>query len=520
MIGLVAGLGFLILLFVPGPGASGHWPALELRLPVEALILAALAVLPRLGGRRLPFAGRSILALVILLLAIIGLVDAEAPALMGRELDFSADLSHAGSVVALFTGAAGPWQIALAGLAAILAPLMLFTLTMLALSAIDRGVAGSPLRLTLLLAGAVLAGALSGVGPLSDRALAAANKQSGKIIEAWRASHGERDAFLARLGAAPRRDADLARLAGRDVYVIFFESYGAVLLDPPLRASAVPAMENFGASLAAAGFTLKTARIASPTYGGGSWLAHGTVDSGAWLDSELRYELLTSTDRPTWPRLMQQAGYQTMDALPGLKEPLDSAGFWGFERMVGTDQLGYAGPAFGWFGVPDQFSLGAIEKLPRDPARPLFAQIVLVSSHMPFTPVPPYVEDWSDAGRFATRPELAQEMAVPPDWEHLERPYLDSVAYDLRVLADWIPRAVSQDALVILLGDHQPPALIGTASASHDVPVHILSRDPEIVRLLAGPGFTDGAIPTDSAGTMAELLPDFLDRMSSPKGGS
>jgi hypothetical protein len=39
-------------------------------------------------------------------------------------------------------------------------------------------------------------------------------------------------------------------------------------------------------------------------------------------------------------------------------------------------------------------------------------------------------------------------------------PYLESVDYDLTVLADWLPRALGDDG-VIILGDHQPPALIG-----------------------------------------------------------
>lgn len=513
---LAAGLGFLILLFLPGPAASGIWPALQQRLPVEALLLATAVVLPRLFGRSAPAWLRGALALVGLLLAVLGFVDAEAPALMGRDIDLSADLPHAGSAVALFAAAAGSGQIVLAALAGILVPALLLAAAFAALSAVERGAAASRLRIALLLGATALAALVSGSSAVSDRALAAAARQADKTAEAWQAAHGDRAALIAALGPAPRRDADLARLGGRDVYLIFFESYGAVLLDDPaLKARAMPAMAQFGQRLAEAGFMLRSARIASPTYGGGSWLAHGTVDSGAWLNSQLRYGLLTSTDRTSWPRLMAQAGYQTVDAQPGLKVPLESAGFWGFGRMVGTDDLDYHGPNFGWFGLPDQFSLGKIQALTREPGKPLFEQIVLLSSHAPFSPVPPYVEDWADAERFASHPEVTAALA--PDWQHLATPYLDSVSYDLRVLADWIPRAVAGNALVIILGDHQPPALIGASSASHDVPIHILSRDPEIVRLLAGAGYVDGAIPTDLAGRMDALLPRFLDALSSPR---
>src|SRR5271165_3107952 len=151
MMRLAAGLGFLIFLFLPGPPAGGRWPVLEPRLPVEALLLAAAAALPSLAGRSLSATARAALALLTLLLAATGLIQAEAPALMGRDLDFAADLDHVGSVIDLFLAAAGPLQVALAGAVAILAPVLLFTLVMLSFGAIERSVAGSRTRLGLLL---------------------------------------------------------------------------------------------------------------------------------------------------------------------------------------------------------------------------------------------------------------------------------------------------------------------------------------------------------------------------------
>ncbi|HVJ54101.1 MAG TPA: sulfatase-like hydrolase/transferase [Aliidongia sp.] len=514
MVRLLAGLVFLFLLFLPAPPTIGRLPVLDHHIPLEVLIISgALAILP-LAGRRLPRVLRWLLAVLVLLVAILHLVDAEGPPLMGRDLDLAADLRHVTSVFSLFAGAASPWQIIAGIVGGIALPLILIALTAWALGAIevgfaDRRRAGAALVICVL--GLVLARS-----PIvSTNSFAALKHQTRAVMDDWRASHGEHDAFVKALGPAPRTDADLKGLAGNDVYLIFFESYGAVLLDDPtLRATAAPALEQFGTTLAQAGFTLRTARIASPTYGGGSWLAHGTVDSGTWLNSQLRYTLQTTTDRPTWPRLMKQAGYATTDAMPGLKTPLDSAAYWGFDRMIGTDAFGYEGPSFGWFGLPDQFSLGVVEHLPREPQKPRFIQIVLLSSHLPFAPVPPYVEDWSDAGTFASHPEV--KHLAPPDWGNLAEPYGKSVVYDLKTLENWIPRAVQGNGLVIILGDHQPPALIGAASASHDVPIHILSRDGDLVRRLADKGFADGPFPGGSTGTMAELLPRFLDAYSSP----
>ncbi len=516
---LLAGLVILILLLLPSTAGSGRLPALDWRLPIEALIPIALLALVALTGGRLWRPLRWLLALLLLLVALLHIADAEGQPLMGRELDLVADLGHAASIVSLFLAAASLWQILLALLVVILLPLALIGLVAWALGAIEQGLAGRPSRarafLALSVLGLVLLATPAGPSLVSANTVAALEHQGGSMLDNWRVAHGERDAFIRAMGPAPRTDADLKRLAGRDVYLIFIESYGAVVLDDAgLRPQVTPALDRFGDKLAAAGFTLRTARIASPTYGGGSWLAHGTVDSGTWLNSQLRYDLETTTDRPTWPRLMEKAGYETWDAMPGLKQPLDSAGFWGFDRMIGTDAFDYHGPSFGWFGLPDQFSLGAVARMPRDPAKPLFLQMALLSSHLPFVPVPPYVEDWSDAERFATHPEVAHLPS--PDWAHLAGPYAQSIAYDLEALGDWLPRAVKGDGLVILLGDHQPPALIGAASASHDVPIHILSRDASLVRRLADKGFADGPYPSGSAGTMAELLPHFLDAVSSP----
>jgi hypothetical protein len=518
MVRLAVSLGFLILLFLPAPPTSGRWPAFDLRLPIEALVIIGFVAAWALAERPVPRLIRWLLALGVLLTAAIHLIETEGLALMGRDIDLVSDLGHASSVVGLLSATASRFQIVSAAVAGIALPLLLLSVIAWAIGTVEHGLAGRKHAAVAILTATGAALMLAGGLVVSASTVAAVERQSGAAIDNWRASHGERGAFLARLGNPPRSDADLQLLAGRDVYVIFFESYGAVLLDDPaLKARAAPALTQFGASLANAGFTLRSARIASPTYGGGSWLAHGTVDSGTWLNSQLRYDLLASTARPTWPRLMARAGYQTVDAMPGLKEPLASADFWGFEQMVGTDGLDYPGPQFGWFGVPDQYALGTIEHLPRAPERPLFMQIVLVSSHMPFAPVPPYVADWSDAGRFASHPEVATEVETPPDWQNLSAPYLASVAYDLKVLGDWIPRAVKGGALVIILGDHQPPALIGAASASHDVPIHVLSRDPEIVRRVAGEGFTDGAFPIASVGSMSDLLPHFLDAVSTPR---
>ena len=518
---LLAGLIVPFLLFAVTASRVGRWPALDPRVPIELLLLVAVVSLASLAAARWPASLRWLAALLLLPVAIVHLADVEGPAVLGRDLDLAADLDHVPSLVGLFAGAASPWQVAAAALAAVLVPLGLIALIAWSLGAIERGLIGLPwiVRLApLLLVGLALTGPNHFISQGTSASLV---RQGETVADAWRLAHGDRTGFLARLGPPPETGRNLSGLGRRDINLIFFESYGTVLLDDPaLSVRALPALARFQDKLTRAGLAIRSARIASPTYGGGSWLAHGTVDAGTWLANQRLYQLETTTDRPTWPGIMTKAGWQTFDIQPGLKTPLDHAEFWGFDRIVGSDDLNYGGPSFGWFGIPDQYALDRSLALPRDATRPMFAQIVLVSSHIPFHPVPPVVADPADVGRFATHPEVARLVAIPPNWNDLSGPYMDSVEYDLTVLADWLPHALGESGVAIILGDHQPPALIGHASASHDVPIHILSKDATLVRRLADAGFVDGAVPTEEAGTMAGLMDRFLDAAAALPSGA
>lgn len=65
---------------------------------------------------------------------------------------------------------------------------------------------------------------------------------------------------------------------------------------------------------------------------------------------------------------------------------------------------------------------------------------------------------------------------------------------------------------MILIGDHQPPALVSGEGASWDVPVHIISNRTEILDRLIAQGFHSGLDPGSAPlGKMHELLPILLD---------
>lgn len=54
----------------------------------------------------------------------------------------------------------------------------------------------------------------------------------------------------------------------------------------------------------------------APTAGGGSWLAHATLLSGLWIDTEQRHRALLAGERLTLGRAFHRAGWRTVGVMP------------------------------------------------------------------------------------------------------------------------------------------------------------------------------------------------------------
>ena len=514
---------FLSLLFLPEQVRDGNRLGLDPRPELEVLLLLGALGLLALLGRRLPVWARAVVGVVVALAALFHFLVAAVPSFFERDLDLYWDLPHIPDLIGLFLDAAGPVK----GWASLFGVMLLFILVSwfvtLLLGRMERALA-VPGRPTLALGVAVLGLMLLpiqvGGRPLvSDRLSLEVGAHAARTVMAWRIMHGAPGPYAAALASPQPPPGDLVRLKHHDVYLIFFESYGTTVLDDP-RFSAVirPALDEFASAVNDAGYYMLSNRIVSPTFGGGSWLAHGTMASGLKLDFFL-YRLLLSTDRRTLPQYMKAAGYQSLNIMPGIKAPWPEGAYWGFDRTLVAKDMGYEGPPFGWFGIPDQWTLKvALQQIDAHPHAPLFTQIVLLSSHTPFAPVPPYVADWSDVGPYKSisQPEW-DRIYTNPDWWHLEEPYLQSVQYDLKTLAGWLKQLRGQP-LVIILGDHQPPGFVSGSVAPHTVPIHVLSRDEDLVLPFATLGYTAGAIPPPESGAvkgMESFLPDFLRLFSS-----
>ncbi len=303
----------------------------------------------------------------------------------------------------------------------------------------------------------------------------------------------------------------LAALHGRDVYLLFLESLGAVVYDNQQASQALaPKREKLAADIAASGRHVVSAFVRSPTFAGGSDLAHMGLLSGIDLSQPNRHELLLTTDRPTLLSVFRAQGYQTFGLYPAVDWPWPERAFYGFDVYLDRSAIGYRGPSFGFWNVPDQFTVARLEQLhPRTadaPPRLLF--FPTITNHMPFNPVPPYQPDWQ---RLLTEQpfddaDTRHAQAQSANWLDMFPGYVGMVAYMYRWLGDWLQQPEPREAVYVMIGDHQPAANVTGEGAPWDVPVHIVSRDRALLARFESMGFAPGLEPPrEPLGPMHEL---------------
>jgi len=291
------------------------------------------------------------------------------------------------------------------------------------------------------------------------------------------------------------------RLAGRDVLVIFVESYGQTAYRNPLYAPThLARLEQAQTKLAEAGLAMRSAWLTSPVAGGQSWLAHSTLASGLSIDNQARYRAMLASSRASLYHLAQRAGYRTATIMPAITLPWPEARFMGFTDIYEAADLGYRGDAFNWTTMPDQYTLSMVERLLPADGRPDFAMTALLSSHAPWTPVPRLV-DWDAVGDGSIFD--ANQHVGPPGgavWskqELMREQYRLALDHSLAVVFDFAARQAGRDWLLIILGDH-PPAQTVSGIDGQDVPIHIIGS-AAVLSAFDDWHFTPGLIPGEEA---------------------
>lgn len=346
-----------------------------------------------------------------------------------------------------------------------------------------------------------------------------------------RADLADRDTFAGTVAVDPFRNVTggdrLLGLRGKDVALVFVESYGRSALTDPFYAPRVDALLADGTRrLAAAGYTARSGWLTSPTAGGSSWLAHSTLLSGLWINNQERYRELVTGDRLTLNKAFGQAGWRTTAVLPGLTQGWPEQAFYRYDQVYGADQLGYRGPWFSFAPMPDQFTLQAFQNYERGRADrpPLFAEVVLISSHAPWTPLPRMV-GWGELGDGSVfdaqaGENLSTDAIFSRNPGEVRADYRTSVEYSLQSLISYLETYGDDRLVMVFLGDHEPSPVVVGPNAGRDVPVTVVARDPAVLDRIGGWGWSDGLRPAPDAPVwpMDTFRDRFLIAYGSPIG--
>lgn len=513
-----------------------------LRLPLEGFILIAIAaVAPARARRVMVWIAGPLLGLVLIL----KLFDIGFFAAFDRPFDPYQDLRYAGFAIQTLQDSVGhtTGTLIVVGLGALVIGLPV--LMTLALSRVTR-IAAEHRTGTLRTAAALSLGWLLfwafGAQIISETPLASASAASLIVseVDAVRSDIQDHSVFAREISqdrfASTPGDRLLTGLRGKDVLLVFVESYGKVAVQGTSFSPGVDAVLASGERrLAAAGFSARSGWLDSSTFGGISWLAHSTLQSGLWVNTPQRYNQLLASHRLTLTTAFDRAGWRTVDDAPSDDELwAPGKSFYRFDQLYDKYQVGYHGPTFAYAVMPDQFILGALQRqeLATRHRRPIFAEVDLVSSHTPWTRIPEMVP-WNQLGDGSIFEHAAKatgngNVRVNSAWSFLQingsasvrAAYGESIQYSMNALISFVQRYGNPNTVLVVLGDHQPWTVVSGDEPGHEVPISIIAHDPAVLKRISSWGWSSGLRPSSGAPVwpMSAFRDRFLTAFGPQKG--
>jgi phosphatidylglycerophosphate synthase len=481
------------------------------RIPIELLVLVAVALVLPTWPRRIVAAAAGFLFGLLIIAKFLNMAYYD---LLNRAFNPVTDwpeISQAKDVVQAAIGARLTWVVLIVLIIALVVLVGLITAAAIHLTAVAarhrrgavRGLAaltavwGLSAGLSLqLIPGSPLASA-------SETGLAVAQVRATQAALADPRIFGQAIHSADPEAAVPAADL-LTGLRGKDVLIVFVESYGQVAIQGTSFSPGVDAvLHKQQAMLAGAGWSTKSAWAGSPTAGGVSWLAHSTLQSGLWVNSQQRYDELMASQRFTLSDAFNRAGWRTV-----LDDPEDTPwtaakSFYHYAQVYNRSNVGYHGRSFSYSAMPDQYTYAEFQRLELTPGhQPVMAQIATTSSHTPWVPLPSMVP-WNQVGDgsiFKAMRGTAEDVArVWSSTDTVRQYFGQSIQYSMTALTSWVTELNDPNLVLILLGDEQPHSAVSGPAPNNYVPISIITRDPSVLRQIAPWHWQDGLLPGTSA---------------------
>jgi hypothetical protein len=294
------------------------------------------------------------------------------------------------------------------------------------------------------------------------------------------------------------RNIQRLQLASRpNIYLLFIESYGGILLDHPLlSAGYLKLFSQFKHKLGEKDWHTTLARSLAPTHYGPSWLSYSSVLLGHEIKHNYYYEGLVNQKvwypYDTLSKVLQKAGYHSINLnatrfKKGVRVPLPQLkALYGIDQFILRNEIHYEGPQFGFTeSPPDQYVLEyAYHQYLKKMDQPFVLFYLTKNSHSPFKSPRQVLEnyrDWEDQ---------------PYQWighKFLEKPNLkdfyQAIEYQLDFLSHYILTYGGKDDLFLLMGDHQPHDLADAYDTS--TLVHIVSQNDQLLQEFRSVGFRE-----------------------------
>ena len=482
-----------------------------LRLPLEGLVLIALAVaLPARGRRILAVAVGVALTLVVTL----KVINYEVFKTFNRPFDPIGDTSQLGNGLETMRSLVGRTETNLIEVGAVVGIVVLAVLLTLAMLRLTRIAAANRRWTVRTITGLGAAWALCWVlgAQLISHTPIASTLSAGLIVDqvhALQADIHDRGVFAKQINKDAFRntptDQLLTGLRGKDVLLVFVEAYGQQAVQGTSFSPEVDAALKQGDKrLRSAGFSSRSGFLDSATYGGISWLAHSSLQSGLWVDSQLRYNQLIAAKRFTLAQAFKQAGWRTVDDVPSNDRAWPQGEkYYHYDKIYNRYQVGYHGPTFTYASMPDQYIFSALQRLEigKTHRKPLFAEVDTVSSHMPWNRIPHPI-GWKQVGNgsiYNKTPMIHETGAFWSNPTRVKAAYGTSIVYSMNTLTSFVQHYGDKNLVMIVLGDHQPLPIVSGRNSNHDVPISIIAHDPKVLEQIGSWGWNPGLQPKPTA---------------------
>jgi hypothetical protein len=208
-------------------------------------------------------------------------------------------------------------------------------------------------------------------------------------------------------------------------------------------------------------------------------------------------------------------------AMPAISLAWPEGQYFGYDQIYDAHNFGYAGLPFNWVTMPDQYVLSALHKRELEGVNrsPVMAEIALISSHAPWTPIAELVP-WNEVGDGQIFDVQAQAGPSPEsvwsDVDSIRSHYRQAIEYMLNTLVSYVQEYGDENLVILLLGDHPPAPMVSGDPNTRQVPVHLIAKDPQVIDAIAHWQWHPGLLPGTDAPVwrMDSLRDKFVEAFS------